>query len=191
MIDMVQRALRFVHAHLLPYLIPILTISLIAIAIFAIASVFMRPDDAVVIEVVPIEDDQLQVQIAGAVARPGVYTLRADSTVADLLDMAGGPVEDAETASLDLGANLEDGQFVLVPSLDLAGETTTGPVDINTASASEFERLPGIGPVIARRIVEYRESSGGFTSVDELAEVSGISERMVQELRPLVTVETR
>lgn len=160
----------------------------------------------VVIEVQPLDDPSVvRVWVGGAVAEPGLYTLPRGSRVADALDAAGGTRPDADTASLGLAAVVEDADQITVPQRVVASSAGTaapdaspavsagqggapGPININLASAGELEALPEIGPALAARIVEYRSQHGPFQSIDELAEISGISERMVDELRPLVTI---
>jgi competence protein ComEA len=139
------------------------------------------------------------VAIEGAVGTPGVYELPGGSRVQHALDAAGGLTEHADLASVNPAAPLEDGERIIVPfqktpaPVEPSNQTppaepaSAGPLNINTASAAELDELPGIGEVIAERIVAYRERHGAFSSIEELAEVSGISERMVDDLRPLIT----
>jgi competence protein ComEA len=140
------------------------------------------------------------VDVAGRVRRPGIVTLPLGSRVADALDAAGGTRGDVDLASLNLARVLLDGEQVLVgvepavpPVLsDPTSEGSTGPpgapVNLNTATEVELDTLPGVGPVTAQAILDWRAEHGGFTAVDELLEVSGIGEVTMEELRPLVTV---
>ena len=148
------------------------------------------------------------VHVAGEVARPGVYGLPAGARVVDALEAAGGPTARAVLDALNLAAPLADGQQVLVPRrgqvISLSppgtapGTTTPAPsataatggalVNINTASASELETLPGIGEVLAQTIVDHRTEHGPFASVDALEDVSGIGPSTLEEIRDLVTV---
>lgn len=144
----------------------------------------------------------LVVQAAGAVARPGVYRLPDGARVADLVDAAGGPAPDADLDRVALAARLVDGQRVAVPR---RGEATapepaagaagtpaatapSGPVDLNTATVADLDRLPGVGPATAAAIVAYREQHGPFRTVDDLTEVPGIGPSKLAALRDLVTV---
>lgn len=138
------------------------------------------------------------VDVAGKVRRPGIVTLALGSRVADALAAAGGPRGDADLTSLNLARLLVDGEQLLVgveaavPPVVTPG-VTAGPsptvlVDLNTATEVELDTLPGVGPVTAQAILDWRTEHGGFTSVDELLEVSGIGEVTLEELRPLVTV---
>jgi competence protein ComEA len=136
------------------------------------------------------------VYVGGAVERPGLYTLAAGSRLADAVERAV-PLASADVSRVPLAERLRDGQSIIVPERSshapgLPSEAATeAPVsrliDLNTAPVEELQTLPGIGPVLAQRIVQYREEHGPFRSVDELAKVRGISPRMVDELRDLVT----
>lgn len=136
-------------------------------------------------------------QVGGAVATPGVYPLPAGGRLDDLVTRAGGLAPDADVADLNLAARVGDGERVVIPSVERATPAPTEPaeanppllVNVNTASIEELDRLPGIGPAIGERIVHYREQNGPFTSLDELTRVDGISARMVERLRPLVTLD--
>ncbi|WP_370325648.1 helix-hairpin-helix domain-containing protein [Euzebya sp.] len=137
--------------------------------------------------------------VAGAVARPGVLTLPAGSRVADAVTAAGGPTPDAVTGALNLARPLEDGEQVHVPAAgedpppsappppSAAGDPP-GPLDLNTATTAQLEALPGVGPVMAQRIVEHREAIGGYLDVTQLLEVPGIGPGRFAELEPLVSV---
>ena len=140
------------------------------------------------------------VHVAGAVQKPGVIELPVGARVIDALDAVGGALADADLDRLNLAAKVVDGQQILVPKLGqplpsgasgTSGAATggvTGPVNLNTASATELETLPGIGPVLAAAIVSERERRGGFRSVNELRQVRGIGEARFTDLKPLVTV---
>ena len=139
---------------------------------------------------------EVTVHAAGAVTTPGVYRLPSDARVADLLTAAGGATADADLDQLNLAAPLADGERILVPR---RGETVAGAgsstapsgstkVDLNTASAEELDKLPGIGPATAEAIIRHRETQGRFRSVTDLLEVRGIGEAKLEQLRPLVKV---
>jgi len=139
--------------------------------------------------------------VSGAVRAPDVYQLPVGARVKDLVLAAGGLSDDADIERINLAAPIADGQHVRVPWL--GGETTiaeTAPVegatnagaggliDLNRATAAELDALPGIGKVLAGRIVEWREREGPFQSVDDLGKVEGIGPALLAKLKPLVTV---
>lgn len=138
------------------------------------------------------------VSVAGEVRRPGLVRLPAGSRVDDAVTAAGGPVEGASTGLLNLARRLVDGEQVLVgvepPPGQPAGAgsgggaSAGGLLDLNTASASDLDALPGIGPVLAQRIVDWRTENDRFGSVDQLREVTGIGEAKFEDLRAKVTV---
>ncbi len=136
------------------------------------------------------------VAVVGQVGRPGVVTLPAGSRVADALAAAGGLLPEADPASINAAALLTDGQQVAVgvpAAAETTGASVAGPVaggllDLNTASVPELDALPGLGPVLAQRIVDHRSQSGPFTSVDQLDDVPGIGPTLYAGLAPLVTV---
>ena len=153
---------------------------------------------------------EVTVHVRGRIARPGVVTLPAGSRVVDAIEAAGGVKAGASIGALNLARLLVDGEQVAVgvrgekgdPSGIPAGVTDAGSsggpeggpsgggalLDLNAATASELEELPGIGPVLAERIVQWREDNGRFTDVEVLGEVSGIGDALMAQLRPLVRV---
>ena len=142
----------------------------------------------------------LTVHVAGAVNNPGLYKLNEGSRVADALGRAGGPAQGAILDDINLAARLTDGEKVMVPRqtvpADLpaaeatggTGSTSSVRVNINTASEAQLDALPGVGPALATRIVQYREKNGTFSSVDELDNVSGIGPSKLDSLKDLVTI---
>lgn len=138
------------------------------------------------------------VDVAGWVRKPGVYEFFAGDRVIDAVNEAGGPKKGADLTSLNLAALLADGTQVVVPkagSTTAAGTSgTTGSssgttlVNVNTASETELETLPGVGPVTAAAIIDYRTQNGPFATVDDLVDVSGIGPSTLEQMRPFVTV---
>ena len=150
----------------------------------------------------------IMVHVAGQVARPGVVTVAQGARVVDAITLAGGASPGADLQHVNLARLLVDGEQVYVPKAGEAipaapgptagaaaagrGGSAAGPtsavVNLNTADASALDGLPGLGPVLAQRIVDWRTEHGRFTSVDELGEVSGIGEKLLSQIRSKVTV---
>lgn len=143
------------------------------------------------------------VHVLGKVRRPGVITLPAGSRVAEAIKAAGGVRPGAKTGDLNLARKLVDGEQIPVgvrrpasasaavsPPPDASGGpgAPASPLDLNTATADQLDDLPGVGPVLAQRIVAYRTQHGGFRSVEQLQEVSGIGARRFADLKPMVRV---
>jgi competence protein ComEA len=136
------------------------------------------------------------VDVAGWVRDPGVYTFDGGARVVDAIEAAGGARPGAELSALNLAAPLVDGTQVLVPKAGEApppgvasgGDVPGALVNVNTATATELETLPGIGEVIAQAIVDHRTENGPFASVDELLDVTGIGDATLENIRELVTV---
>ena len=137
--------------------------------------------------------------VVGSVARPGLVTLPSGARVADAVEAAGGLVPPADPSSVNLAAVVTDGQQIVVGAPGGAatgadGGTSApgaaapgGKLNLNTATAAELDALPGVGPVLAQRIVDHRDQ-GPFTSVDQLDDVPGIGPARAAELAELVTV---
>lgn len=160
----------------------------------------------------PSDDSgHVTVHIVGAVASPGVVRLPASARVADAVAACGGLSPDADTTRINLARPLVDGEHIHVLRIgeeaapELPGEAVVGGgspvgeagapgatasalINLNTASQSELETLPRVGPTLAGRIITEREKRGGFTSVEELREVSGIGDATFEQIAPLVTV---
>jgi competence protein ComEA len=132
------------------------------------------------------------VAVTGRVRHPGLVRLPAGSRVADAIDAAGGVLPGTDISSLNLARKLTDGELIAVgvPGGSAAADSADagGLVNLNTASLAQLETLPGVGPVLAQRIVDYRDQHGGFTSVDQLRQVDGIGDAKFEQLKSRVTV---
>ncbi|MCV2393950.1 ComEA family DNA-binding protein [Actinotalea sp. M2MS4P-6] len=131
---------------------------------------------------------ELVVHVVGEVREPGVVRLATGARVTDAIDAAGGPTEEADLAAVNLARVLSDGEQIVVPGPQTADDVGPSTLDLNSATAEELDALPGIGPVLAARIVAWRDEHGRFSTVDELAEVSGIGPSLLSGLRELVRV---
>lgn len=142
------------------------------------------------------------VYVAGAVVHPGVYEVASSARVQDAVQRAGGLRADADPLAVNLAARVSDGEEIAVVRI---GDATPkplrrarrtrkravaplSPVDLNSADAAALASLPGVGATLAERIVDYRRLNGAFASVDELADVAGMTQRRVDALAPYLTV---
>ncbi|WP_368073110.1 helix-hairpin-helix domain-containing protein [Streptomyces sp. WMMB 322] len=151
---------------------------------------------------------RLVVDVAGKVRRPGIYKLQNGARVADALKAAGGVRPGTDVSGLNRARRVVDGEQIVAgrpsaggggpgPGGDVSGGPAAGAgaggappgglVSLSSATAEQLETLPGVGPVLAQHIVEYREQHGGFTSVDQLKEVNGIGDRRFADIRPKVS----
>ena len=142
----------------------------------------------------------LVVHVVGEVRRPGLYRLRDGARIADAVHRAGGALRDADLAAVNLAAPLVDGIQVFVPSRVAAGAVgpaggagsagggaAGGLVSLSSATVDQLDELPGVGPVTAQKIIDYRTEHGPFASVDDLDAVPGIGPTRIEQLRELVT----
>ena len=149
----------------------------------------------------PEKPEVIVVDVAGAVGAPSLVTLQADSRVGDAIEAAGGFAADADAARVNRAAKLQDGQQVYVPRVGEAGAVAPdvgasaqggaaadGPVNINRASESDLDALPGVGPSTARAIVEDRDANGPFSTIEDLMRVSGIGEKKFEKLKSSICV---
>lgn len=138
----------------------------------------------------------LVVDVAGAVRRPGLYSLREGSRIDDAIAAAGGVTRKAQLDAVNLAAPVADGEQIVVPGRGAAGAATasppaagsspSAPLDLNTATLEQLDGLPGIGPVTAQKILDYRQAHGAFHAVAELEGVPGIGAGRLAQLKGLV-----
>lgn len=150
----------------------------------------------------------LVVHVSGAVTLPGVYTLPIGSRVKDAIEAAGGLLPEADSRNLNLAALLQDGELIWIPATPQANPTAvapnktpndnndqtsipapTGLININTATQEELDTLPGIGPVKAQNIIDYRNSNGPFYTIEAIQDVNGIGPVTYENLKELITVQ--
>lgn len=146
----------------------------------------------------PSPGGEIVVDVAGRVRRPGLYRFGAGARVDDAVRAAGGALPGVHLESVNLAARISDGQQILlgidVPAAALPGSApaaaaaSTGPVQLNTAGLDQLEALPGVGPVLAQHILDWRAAHGRFSSVDQLNDVPGIGDTKFAQLRPHVTL---
>lgn len=147
------------------------------------------------------EPGSIWVHICGAVQTPGLYELESGSRIYDGVMAAGGFAEDADHGALNLAQSAEDGMQILVPRLTQEGTqgqgagqgvnpdaAQSGRININTASAKLLQELPGIGESRARDIIAYREKHGGFQTIEQIKEVSGIKDAVFEKIEQMITV---
>jgi competence protein ComEA len=149
------------------------------------------------VEVAPARRPVLVVHVVGEVRRPGLYRLRDGARIADAVHRAGGARSGANLAGVNLAAPLVDGIQILVPSRAVlvppsaaagaGGSATGGTISLSSATIEELDELPGVGPITAQKIVDYRTEHGPFGSVDDLDAVPGIGPARLEQLRELVT----
>lgn len=165
-----------------------------------------RPPQGESVELRPAPTaEPIQVHVAGAVVRPGVYDMPEGSRVLDAVEAAGGFVAEADKNGLNLAARVEDAERLDVPyvagyvpdasaGFTVVSEGTPSPlagedlVNINTASAGELDKLPGIGPTTAQKIIDYRTQKGPFATIEDIVNVSGIGAATFDEIKDLITV---
>lgn len=157
-----------------------------------------EPSSAPVLEAAPAPRRMLVVHVVGAVRRPGLYRLAEGSRIDDAIREAGGPRPRAAVELVNLAAEIADGQQIVVPARDRSGAPAASPpgaaglpaaggkVHLNSATLEELDALPGVGPVTAQRILDFRAAHGAFSSVEELDAVPGIGPARLEQLKPLV-----
>lgn len=152
------------------------------------------------------DSGKIVVDIEGQVRAPGVYQLSGDARIVDAVKAAGGLTEEADLSNVNQAEPLADGQKVMIPSEeDSAGSAETvssgtgtvlpgnsgqsgSLININTADEEALQELPGVGPALAARIIDYRENSGAFRTVEDLMNVSGIGEKTFEKMKLKITV---
>jgi len=185
---------------------PIAKIALVAIMVVAIGAWLNRPHDSVQTTTltpgvvvpaprasasasIPDISTTVVVDVEGDVHRPGLYTLPANSRIAQAIEAAGGVSKKVPVGSVNLAEHVTDGQLIVVGATATAGGVKADvAVNLNVATAGDLDALPGVGPVLAARIISWRTEHTSFHSIDELQEVPGIGPKVFANLKPLVRV---
>lgn len=129
------------------------------------------------------------VDVRGAIATPGVVIIQPGDRLIDVIDQSGGLSTEADVNLVNLSSRVSDGQMIVIPTQISGGSSPgSGLININTASVTELDQLPGIGAVRAEQIIAHRQAHGPFQSVDDLVNVDGISPGLLETLRPLIRV---
>ena len=181
----------------------ILAAMAIGLALFVFVSGQAKPHADLIVAVPQesssaIAETTLVVDVQGEVLNPGVYQLSPGSRVGDAIKAAGGVKEGSDSSSVNLARFLEDGEQIYVSNPDLSEQPSSsqgqgknvgqGRLNINRATENELDGLPGVGPVLAKRIISYRTEHGNFGTIDELQKVVGIGPAKFSELRTFITV---
>ena len=180
-------------------------IALIAVAISAFYIFKPNPADAIPETPVVMKPALLIVDVTGEVINPGVYQLNANARVIDAVKAAGGAKKSADLSLINLARVVKDGEQIYIEAkissqsaryrssgnsslASMRASIGNGTININRASAKELERLPGIGPVLASRIVQFRSANGSFLTIEDLGKVPGIGNSKLEKFRNLIRI---
>jgi competence protein ComEA len=182
---------------------PILKLVVFAVLITGVLVWLNRPSPASIPEVatpgipisnnadVPVDNqafDQIVVDVKGDVVTPGLVTLSAGARVADAIAAAGGVIPSADVTGINLAERLSDGQMIFIGNAQSLELSSDPRINLNLATETDLDSLPGVGPVMAGRIIAWRESNQRFHSIEELQEVPGIGPKVFANLKPLVRI---
>ncbi len=141
----------------------------------------------------------IYIDIGGEVKKPGVYEMDSGARVYEVIDQAGGLTEEADTSSINQAEMIEDGSKIYIPSVSEKEADTgsehrsgiddkSGSININTADADELQSIPGIGPVTAEKIIDYRKTNGPFTNIEDLKLINGIGDKTFEKMKDKVSI---
>ena len=147
-----------------------------------------------------VPSEKIVVYVVGAVNKPGIVTVNADGRVADAVNACGGVLPTADTEKVNMAQSIKDGQQIRIPEMagqsvasnglpeKAGGKRADGRININTATEKELDELPGIGPAMAKRIIEYRDTQGMFQAPEDLKKVRGIGEAKFEKMKDKVSI---
>ena len=168
---------------------------LLLLSVFIVARGNSQPNEAMQVVPITIAEPEIFVDVTGAVNKPGVYTLTGKSRVIDAIKAAGDSAPGADLSTINLARVLNDGEQIYVDStvvnssgVRVSKAVRSGPININRATARQLDALDGVGPVIARRIVDYRKINGSFLTIDDLQKVSGIGAAKFAQIKAKVRI---
>lgn len=157
----------------------------------------IKKDEAAVVQGTS-EKSIIEVYISGEVKKPSVYQLNEGDRIQKLVELAGGFTDKADTSQINLALRLKDEDYILVPQKQAAANNEgtaavitsaqNSKININTADAAELEKLPRIGPALSQRIIDYRDKNGSFKDIKDIKKVSGIGDKMFENLKDKITV---
>jgi len=191
-------------------LLLILIISVISISYYAFFKkepeiAFKLQDEPAIPVTAPVQAQKIVVHVAGAVKNPGVYTLEEGQRVKDAIEIAGGPLPEADLLRLNLAQKIHDEDKLYVPKIGETPEQSEqesssygatvgisskndGKVNINTADDAELTKLPGVGPATAQKIIDYRNANGPFKTIEDIKNVSGIGDKKFEQIKDMIKV---
>jgi competence protein ComEA len=174
---------------------------IIGAVILAAIFIISLPDRMTPLIILPtVTFSPFQVYVVGAVKIPGVVQLSRNSRIQDAINASGGVLDDADLAQLNLAALVTDGQKIFVPKIgdpkiqesmtnSVPNSTEKTFISLNSANQKDLEKLPGIGEEKAKAIIIEREKRGRFQSIDELSEISGITQNLINQIRPFLYID--
>ena len=173
----------------------ILASIVLVLSVFVVFRGNTQEDSAPEMTPITIAEPEIFVDVAGAVNRPGVYSLTGRSRVIDAIKAAGDSAPGADLSTINLARVLNDGEQIYVDSTvvnssgkRVSKKVASGPININRATLRQLDSLDGIGPVIAGRIIDYRKKNGSFLTVDDLQKVSGIGAAKFAQIKSKVRI---
>jgi competence protein ComEA len=173
----------------------IIGLVLLLLSVLIVARGNTQSSPPIAITPITIAEPEIFVDVTGAVNKPGVYTLTGNSRVIDAIKAAGDSAPGADLSTINLARVLTDGEQIYVDStvvnsfgVRVSKPARSGPININRATAKQLDTLDGIGPVIAKRIIEYRKLNGSFLTIDDLQKVSGIGAAKFAQIKAKVRI---